>query len=54
MSSYGVGPTVNDIKKEIFTYGSVAAAFTFYEDFLTYTSGFYQQFTGLWSNIWGD
>jgi cathepsin B len=45
-SSYGVGPTVDAIKQEIFTYGSVTAAFTVYEDFLTYTSGVYQHLTG--------
>ena len=41
MSSYGVGPTVDAIKKELFTYGSVNAAFTVYEDLLTYTSNVY-------------
>ena len=41
MSSYGVGPTVDAIKKELFTYDSVYAAFTVYEDLLTYTSGVY-------------
>ena len=41
MSSYGVSPTVDAIKKEFFTYDSVYAAFTVYEDLLTYTSGVY-------------
>ncbi len=41
MSSYEVGPTVDAIKKELFTYGSVNAAFTVYEDVITYTSGVY-------------
>ncbi len=47
MSSYGVGPTPCDtIKKEIFTYGSVIANSTNYEDFLTYGSGVYRHLTG--------
>ena len=41
MSSYGVGPTFDAIKKELFTNDSVNAAFTVYEDLLTYTSGVY-------------
>ena len=47
MSSYGVGPITSDtIMKEIFTYGSVIADFTIYEDLLTYGSGVYRHFTG--------
>ena len=41
MSSCGVGPTFDAIKKELFTYDSVNAAFTVYEDILIYTSGVY-------------
>ncbi len=41
MSIYGVGSTPCDnIKKEIFAYGSVIANFTIYEDFLIYGPGF--------------
>jgi hypothetical protein len=40
MYSYGFDPTVDVIKKDLFTYGSVNDAFTVYEDLLTYTSGF--------------
>ena len=39
MSSYGVGPTFDAIKKELFTYDSVNTVFNVYEDLLTYTSG---------------
>jgi cathepsin B len=48
MSSYGFGVVENEdkIKQDIFTYGSVTAAFTVYEDFLTYKSGVYQHTTG--------
>jgi cathepsin B len=48
MSSYGFGVIENEdkIKQDIFTYGSVTAAFTVYEDFLTYKSGVYQHTTG--------
>jgi cathepsin B len=46
MSSCGVGPTnCETTKKEIFTYGSVIADFTIYEDFLTYGSGVYRHVT---------
>jgi hypothetical protein len=41
MSSYRVGPTVDAIKKKLFTYSSVNAAFTVCEDLITYTSGVY-------------
>jgi len=37
---------VNSIKQDIQTYGSVTAAFTVYEDFLTYSSGVYTHQTG--------
>lgn len=39
MSGYGVGPTVEANKKELFTFDSVNASFTNYEDILNYTSG---------------
>jgi len=47
-SSYGFGrtDTVDKIKTDIFTYGTVTAAFTVYEDFLTYKTGVYQHTTG--------
>ncbi len=41
MYSYGADPTVDAIRKELFTYDSVNAAFILYEDILTYTSGVY-------------
>ena len=41
MSSYGVGPTFDAIKMELFAYDSVNAAFTVYEDILTHTLGVY-------------
>ena len=41
MSCYGVSPTFDAIKRELFTYDSVNAAFTVYEDILTYTSCYY-------------
>lgn len=44
-SSYGFA-SVAAIKQDIFQYGSVTAAFTVYEDFLTYSSGVYQYTTG--------
>ena len=44
-SSYGIR-TVENIKAEIQQYGTVTAAFTVYEDFLTYQSGVYQHTTG--------
>jgi hypothetical protein len=39
MSSYRVGPTVDAIKKEIFTYGIVSGDFTICKDFLAHGSG---------------
>jgi len=44
-SGYYIG-TIDKIKHEIMTYGTVTAAFTVYEDFLTYKSGVYQHMTG--------
>jgi len=44
-SSYGIRG-VDKIKEDISTYGTVTAAFTVYEDFLTYKSGVYQHTTG--------
>ena len=44
-SAYGI-KGVEQIKQEIMTHGTVTAAFTVYEDFLTYTSGVYQHITG--------
>merc|ERR1712113_832813 len=40
-SSYGIR-SIEDIKSDIYQYGTVTAAFTVYEDFLTYKSGVYQ------------
>lgn len=37
---------VEQIKTDIFTYGSVTAAFVVYEDFLTYQSGVYTHQSG--------
>ena len=45
-SAYSVPSTVDGIKEEISTNGTVTAAFTVYEDFLTYKSGVYQHTTG--------
>jgi cathepsin B len=44
-SSYGIRG-IDKIKEDISTYGTVTAAFTVYEDFLTYKSGVYQHTTG--------
>jgi len=44
-SSYGLG-SVADIKADLVKYGSVTAAFTVYEDFLTYKSGVYVHKSG--------
>lgn len=44
-SSYQIEGT-NNIKDELMNHGSVTAAFTVYEDFLTYKSGVYQHITG--------
>jgi len=45
-SAYSVGSSVQEIATEIMTNGPVEAAFTVYEDFLTYKSGVYQHKTG--------
>jgi len=45
-SNYGFGGDVVAIQNDIMTYGSVSAAFTVYEDFLSYTSGVYYYQTG--------
>ena len=47
-SSYGFGAfgNIDKIKADIAKYGTVTAAFTVYEDFLTYKSGVYQHQTG--------
>jgi len=44
-SSYNI-IGIDNIKSEMMTYGSVTAAFTVYEDFLTYKSGVYSHQTG--------
>ena len=44
-SSYGF-PSIDNIKADIVKHGTVTAAFTVYEDFLTYKSGVYQHTTG--------
>lgn len=44
--AYSIGNNEEDIRKEIYTNGPVEAAFTVYEDFLSYTSGVYQHKTG--------
>jgi len=44
--AYGVSSRTADIQNEIMTKGSVEAAFTVYEDFLTYKSGVYQHKSG--------
>lgn len=46
VSNYGFGGDVAAIQQDIMTYGTVSAAFTVYEDFLTYTSGVYYHQTG--------
>jgi cathepsin B len=38
--------TIDEIKGDIYTYGSVTAAFLVYEDFLTYKAGVYRHVTG--------
>jgi len=45
-SAYQLPTDVPSIQTDIFTYGSVTAAFTVYEDFLAYKSGVYQYTTG--------
>ena len=46
LSAYYLTTKVSSIKQDIFTYGTVTAAFTVYEDFLTYKSGVYSHKTG--------
>jgi cathepsin B len=48
LTSYGFGFVDNEekIKQDILSYGPVTAAFTVYEDFLTYKTGVYQHTTG--------
>jgi len=45
-TAYSISPTVAAIATEILNHGPVEAAFTVYEDFLTYKSGVYQHKTG--------
>jgi len=45
-TSYSISSTVTDIMTEIYTRGPVEAAFTVYNDFLTYKSGVYTHQTG--------
>jgi len=45
-TAYGISSNINDIMTEIYTRGPVEAAFTVYEDFLTYKSGVYTHQTG--------
>jgi len=45
-SAYSIAPDVTAIATEIYTNGPVEAAFTVYEDFLTYKSGVYSHQTG--------
>jgi cathepsin B len=46
LSNYGFGGDVVAIQNDIMAYGSVSAAFTVYEDFLTYSGGVYYHQTG--------
>jgi len=46
VSNYGFGGDVAAIQNDIMAYGSVSAAFTVYEDFLTYSGGVYYHQTG--------
>jgi len=45
-TAYSISSNINDIMTEIYTRGPVEAAFTVYEDFLTYKSGVYTHQTG--------
>ena len=45
-SAYSLAADVKSIQTEIYQNGPVEAAFTVYEDFLTYKSGVYQHMTG--------
>jgi cathepsin B len=44
--AYGVSSRMQDIQNELIKYGPVEAAFSVYEDFLTYQSGVYRHTTG--------
>jgi len=46
LSNYGFGGDVVAIQNDIMAYGSVSAAFTVYEDFLTYSGGVYYHQSG--------
>jgi cathepsin B len=46
LKAYGVSSRPQDIQNEIINNGPVEAAFSVYEDFLTYASGVYQHKTG--------
>jgi hypothetical protein len=46
MSSYGVGTTVDAIKKQIFTYVIASGNFTICKDFLAHGSGVCWYLTG--------
>ena len=45
-NNYGFGQNIDSIKNDIMSFGPVSAAFTVYEDFLTYSSGVYSYQTG--------
>jgi len=45
-SAYSINQDVSDIQTEIMTNGPVEAAFTVYEDFLSYKTGVYKHVTG--------
>ena len=45
-TAYMLGSDVYEIKSDIYLSGTVTAAFTVYEDFLTYKSGVYKHTTG--------
>jgi len=45
-NSYYGFKTIEAVKHDIMTYGSVTAAFTVFEDFLTYQSGVYTHISG--------
>ena len=44
--SYSVSDNEEEIKSEIYTHGSVEAAFSVYEDFLSYKTGVYRHVKG--------
>jgi cathepsin B len=45
-TAYGVPPNEEEIKAELFNHGPVEAAFSVYDDFLTYRKGVYHHVTG--------